>query len=116
MAIMQIEVNPESLWQSQTLILPGKETMRVNFELRYLPKTDLWYMSMTDVQSGKSYFRYVPLLATRSDYPTSLVEPFWHEGIGVILCLPLTDNPTTENPSKDNLNEFAIVWGDGNGE
>ena len=110
--VMQIETT-NSLWQSTTLILPGKVTKRVNFELRYLPKTGLWYMSMTDIQSGESYFRYVPLLASTMDEPNNLIEPFWHEGIGVMFCVPLLDNPSTLNPSEDNLGEFMLIWGDG---
>ena len=68
-------------------------------------------MSMTDVQSGESYFRYVPVLSSMPDNPNNLIEPFWHENIGVIICLPIVNNPTSPNPSEKNFDEFALIWG-----
>lgn len=113
---VEITTRPESLWQSSTIVLPFEnEPKRVNFELRYLSKTDLWYMSLTDVQSGEIYFTYVPLLASSTDGPNNLWEPFWYSRIGALVCFPIVDNPKTQNPSRDNLGEFTLMWSDGNG-
>lgn len=112
-----IEIKPmDSPYQSLSLNLEiGKKTKRVNFELRYMEKTDLWYVTLTDLQTDESYLRFVPLLASSKTQLNNLWEPFRHKGIGMLGCIPVVDNPSSENPSLNNLNEFAIVWGDGIG-
>jgi len=111
--MIQIEPIEDSLYQSIIVTLPiGDEGVRVDFELRYMEKTDLWYMTVTDLQTKESYLRYVPLIASYNGKLNNLWLPFSHKRIGDLVCVPLSDNPSTENPSKDNLSEFAIVWGD----
>lgn len=113
--IKQIVPIKDSLYQDLTLNLPiGKENLRVVLELRYLEKTDRWYMSLFDVQRNHTYLLNVPLLSSIAGGPNNLWEPFAHKFIGRIYCFPSSDNLKTENPSKENLSEFIILWSDGN--
>lgn len=91
----------------------GDKTKRVSLELRYLEKVDAWFMSLFDLQTEEAYFRNVPLLASYGDEWNNLWKPFAYKNIGVFACVPKTDTPSTENPSKNNLNEFWLIWGDG---
>ena len=114
MTYMQIIPQSDSLYQDIVLNLTiGKDTVRVIFELRYLEKTDRWYMSLFDMQKTKNYLLNVPLLSSKPGTMNNLWEPFTHKRLGILACYPGSDNVSTENPSKDNINEFIIVWSDG---
>jgi len=113
---MLVEPIEDSLYQAITMNLQiGEDTKRVSLELRYMEKTDLWYMSLYDLQTDEIYLSYVPLLASYGGKYNNLWKPFSYKEIGFLVCYPKSDSPTTENPSKDNLSEFEIVWGDGLG-
>ena len=43
----------------------------------------------------------------------NMISLYMHKDIGWFVCIPKIDNPSSEDPKKDNLNEFALVWGDG---
>lgn len=91
----------------------GKDSKRVALELRYEEITDRWYMTLTDIQTEECYFSMIPLLASYNNKMNNLWEPFAYKGIGILWCFPKNDNPSSENPSRNNINEFWIIWGDG---
>ena len=112
MNTLHIILDPSTLYQRQVLNLTVEgKTKRVIFETRYLEGTDKWYVSVFDAQTGSPYCTYVPLIASY-DIMVDLFEPFAHKRLGWLMCLALADSPSSENPSKDNLNEFGLVWGD----
>ena len=104
----------DSLYQAVMIDLQiGKNTKRVSLELRYMEKANVWFMSLFDLQTEEAYFRNIPLLASYGDRWNNLWKPFAYKNIGVFVCVPKTDSPSTENPSKSNLGEFWLIWGDG---
>ena len=112
MAVLQIMTTPSALYQQQVINLgSGDLSRRVIFELRYFYKTDKWYISMSDAQTGETICTCVPVIASYSFY-INLLEPYYHKGIGWIMCVPVVDEPSSENPGRNNLDEFALFWGD----
>ena len=108
----RINVEPSMLYQRQVLNLTVEgKTKRTIFELRYLYKTDKWYISLFDAQSGNPYCLYVPVIAS-DKLLDNLLEPFAHKRIGWMACIPLGDGPSTGNPTRYNWDEFGLVWGD----
>ena len=112
MKALQIIPESNSLYQRQIINLEvdGK-AKRVVFEFRYLYKTEKWYVSLFDAQTGNPICTYIPLIASY-EYFNDLFEPFSYKNIGWLVCFPIVDNPTSENPTQDNLSDFAILWGD----
>lgn len=105
-------LDDKTLYQRQIVNLPiGGMSKRIIFELRYLYATEMWYFSFFEAQSGKPICTYVPLI-TSYEAMNNLLEPFTHKGIGWLVCLPVVDEPSSVNPTMNNLSEFAIVWGD----
>lgn len=114
MNLLQINPIEDSLNQSITMnLVIGNSAKRVMFDLIYKDATDRWYMTLTDVQTKECYFSMVPIVSSRDGFMNDLWSPFAYKGIGKLWCLPKGDYTSTENPSKNNLNEFALIWGDG---
>ena len=112
MKIIQLNADPKTLYQAiEATVLIKNRQVRVRFELRFLEMLNKWFLSMFDSQTNKSYFRYVPVVFCKTSV-NNLVAPFHYKGLGIVVCASELDNPTTENPEKDNMNEFVLVWGD----
>lgn len=88
----------------------GKD-VRVRYELRYLDKVEKWFLSMFDVETGKSYFRYVPVIASYED-DNNLIAPFEYKGMSIVICVPAIDEPKSVNPVKEDFEQFFLVWSD----
>ena len=109
---MFIYVDPTIYYQRQIINFPiGDETKRVIFETRYLEATDKWYISLYNAQDGSPICLYIPVIATYEEHH-NLFEPYIHKRIGWLVCYCLVDDPSSENPSKDNMGEFGFFWGD----
>jgi len=112
MKIVLLNSNTEQLNQSIEYVIPvNGEQRRVYFEIRYLEATEKWYITMTDAETGESYFRYVPVVACYEE-GNDLILPFHYKDIGMVFCVSLVDSPESENPEKKDFNQFAVVWGD----
>lgn len=109
-----VSVDPKIRYQSIIMtISPNGEPYRFNFSLRYLNEAEMWFISIEDADSGKSYCQYVPLIASYDpENANNLLEPFKHKRIGCIFCIPIVNEPSSVDPGLDNLDEFAIIWGD----
>ena len=103
-------------WQIITLdvMLDGEE-LHAQVELRYLPAPDQWFFSIRDHASGELLVNMIPLICSY-EAPNDLLQPFRHlrsgRGLGTLLCLRATDDPSTPDPTEKNLKEFQLVWSD----
>ena len=103
-------------WQIITLdvMLDGEE-LHAQVELRYLPAPDQWFLSIRDHASGELLVNMIPLICSYGA-PNDLLQPFRHlrsgHGLGTLLCLRATDDPSTPDPTEKNLKEFQLVWSD----
>lgn len=108
-------ITPEKDYTSQSIILNltiGNTTKRCTLDLTYRDRTDKWYCSLTNMQTGEVYLMNVPILCSYGKVANNLWEPYWSKEIGMLCCFPIA--PTTTDPSKNNFDEFLLVWGDGN--
>ena len=103
-------------WQVFTidLTLDG-EDFHAQAELRCLPAPDCWVLSIRDHSTGELLVNMIPLICSCGE-ANDLLLPFRHlrggKGLGTLLCLRGTEEPSTPDPSKDNLTDFQIIWGD----
>ena len=112
MKIVLLNFDYKQLNQSIETVLPiNGEQRRVYIELRYLEATEKWYLTMVDAESGESYFRYVPVVACYNEL-NDLILPFSYKDIGMVFCVSMVDNPDSVNPEKEDMRQFAVVWGD----
>ena len=112
---IQIPLTSDS-WQVMTLdlFLDG-EAFHAQVEIRYLPAPDKWFVSIWDHATGELLVNMIPLICSRGG-PNDLLLPFRFLrgglGLGSLFCVRGTEEPSTPDPAKDNLEEFSIYWGD----
>ena len=103
-------------WQVFTLdvVLDG-EAFHAQVELRYLPAPDQWFMSIWDHAGSELLVNRISLICSYGSV-TDLLLPFRHlregKGLGSMICLKGTDEPSTADPTEKNLTEFQVLWGD----
>lgn len=103
-------------WQVMTLdVCIDGEEFHAQVELRYLPAANQWFVSIWDHSSGEMLLNMIPLICSYGEV-NDLLLPFRHlrsgKGLGSLLCLRGTDEPSTTDPAEGNLTEFQVVWGD----
>ena len=96
-------------------IAPDGVAMRAKVELRYLPAPDHWVVSIWDYAKDLLLINQIPLICSY-EAVNDLLEPFRYlrngDGLGSLFVLKNTDQPSTPDPSENNLNQFLILWGD----
>ena len=103
-------------WQVLTLDLEiDGEPFHVQAEIRYLPAPDRWFLSLRDHAAGELLVNMIPLICSYEEV-NDLLLPFRHlrdgKGLGSLLCLRGTDEPSTPDPTENNLTDFQLLWGD----
>ena len=98
-----------------TDLSPDATPLHARIEIRYLSAPDRWVITIFDNASSTLLANQVPLVCSRG-YPLDLLYPFRHlrggKGIGSLFVLRNTDSPDTEDPGKDNLTDFQMIYGD----
>ena len=103
-------------WQVMTLdvVIDGEE-FHAQAEIRYLPAPDQWVVSIWDHSSGELLVNMIPLICSYGEV-NDLLLPFRHlrggKGLGSLIRLRGTDEPSTQDPTGTNLNEFQLIWTD----
>ena len=94
---------------------PDGHAFQAKVELRYLSGPDQWVLSLADAVSGEIYVNQIPVICSFEDL-NDLLFPFrWlfrGNGIGSLFCVKAVDSPASQDPGRDNLNEFYLIWGD----
>lgn len=103
-------------WQVMTLdlVIDG-EPFQAQVELRYLPAPDQWAVSIRDHAGGELLVNMIPLVCSYGEV-NDLLAPFRHlrdgKGLGSLICLRGTDEPSTPDPAGGTLTEFQVVLSD----
>ena len=91
------------------------EPLQAQVEIRYLPAPDQWFFSLWDHATGELLVNMSPLICSRGEV-NDLLLPFRHlrngKGLGSLLCLKGTDEPSSPDPSEKNLEEFQVLFCD----
>ena len=94
---------------------PDGHAFQAKVDLQYLPAPDLWILSIADAITGQAYVPNIPVICSWEEI-NDLLFPFRFlfqgSGIGSLFCLKATESPSSQNPSRGNLNEFQLIWGD----
>lgn len=89
--------------------------LHARMEIRYLSAPDWWVITIWDNAASTLLANQVPLVCSQT-FPLDLLYPFRclreGKGIGSLFVLRNTDNPSTPDPSGNNLTEFKILYGD----
>ena len=99
---------------AQDMAIDGT-TFRARIEIRYLPAPDIWVLSVWNDASGELLVNQIPVICSYGQI-NDLFYPFRHlrggAGLGSLFVLRNTDEPSTADPTKTNLTEFQILFGD----
>ena len=94
------------------VILDG-EPLQAQVEIRYLPAPDQWFFSLRDHATGELLVNMIPLICSRGEV-NDLLLPFRHlrggKGIGTLICLKAGEETAKQDPARDNLKEFELIW------
>ena len=94
---------------------PDGTAFQARLELRYLPGADRWTLSISDAVTGELHVNQIPVVCSYEQV-NDLLFPFRYlfggSGIGSLFCLKAVDSPSTQDPSRENLHEFTLIWGD----
>ncbi len=106
----------EDPWQELLLpVSPDGNAFTARLSLRRLPAAGKWFLSLSDASTGEQLVNQIPLICSYG-YINDLFRSFRHlyrgRGIGSLTVIRAVDKPSTEDPGRDNLNEFRIVWSD----
>ena len=106
----------EDLWQSFTLTLSiNGDLFYARVEVRYLPAPAVWVLSVWDHVTGELLVNMVKLVCSYV-HLNDLMLPFAGRrdgaGMGSLFVIRRVDAPATPDPSKGNLTEFRVLWGD----
>ena len=103
-------------WQVMTLDVElDGVAFHAQVEIRYLPATGQWFLSIWDHSSSELLVNMIPLICSYGE-PNDLLLPFRYlrdgKGLGSLFCLRGTEEPETQDPGKDNLTDFVLLWSD----
>ena len=103
-------------WQIHYLPSPLAEvSFSARLDIRCLPAAAGWFLSLSDATTGQRYVNQIPLICSHTDL-NDLFAPFRHRfhgaGLGTLVCLKAAESPTTPDPTRENLDEFMLFWGD----
>lgn len=87
------------------------EPFHAQVEVRYLPAPERWYVSIWDHSSSELLVNMIPLICSYGKV-NDLLLPFRRlregRGLGFLICLRATDDPSTPDPIGKNLNERLL--------
>ena len=110
--MMELKIDPTNKNQSIiTTITVDNEARRVRFDIVYKEYVDKWYVSLYDVLKEEFLCTNIPLISSY-ELINDLFKPYHYKHIGMLICFPAVDEPETEDPSEDNLDEFHVCWGE----
>ena len=111
--ILQTTDDPHQVFYLPTS--PDGHAFQAKLDLQYLPAPGLWILSIADAITGQVYVPNIPVICSWEEI-NDLLFPFRFlfpgSGIGSLFCLKATESPSSQNPSRGNLNEFQLIWGD----
>lgn len=96
------------------VVLDGS-ALHARVEIRYMSALDQWVISIWDNATSVLLVNQVPLICSYGEL-NDLLLPFRYirdgAGVGSLLVLRNTDEPSTINPAEGNLTEFQVLFGD----
>ena len=112
MTPVEINFSPTTLYQSVVLnIEPDGNPLRLEVELRYLEYVDKWFFSVFDMETGDSYCRYLPVVAS-CNAMVDLLGPIEYKNLGSFFCISNSGDDTVTGPTKDTLGDYTFIWSD----
>ena len=102
--------------QSFTLTLSiNGESFYARMEVRYLPASDCWVLSIWNQATGELLINMIPLICSYGRI-NDLLALFSFlrngQGLGSLFVLRNVDHPSTPDPARNNISEFQVLWGD----
>ena len=115
MDYMILPVTPDPYQVLYLPVAPDGSAFLAKVELRWLGAPGRWFLSISDAVNGEIYVNQIPLICSRGELNDLLLPFRWRfqgKGIGSLFCLRSGKNPAGEDPGRDNLGEYMILWGD----
>lgn len=116
---MAWNIVPLDTWGDQEIYVTvdvSGENIPLRLRVRYNTESECWIMSVSDGISNQMLADSIPLV-TGNGQMINILRQHDYLGIGEARVIPVSDKTRTEIPRFDNLEtEFALVWGDADGQ
>jgi len=111
--ILPLTTDPRQVFTLDMTI--DDDPLQARVEVRYFPAPDKWMVSIWDHSSGEMLVNMIPLVCSYG-LVNDLLLPFRYKrggkGLGTLFVLRSVDAPDTDNPAKETLSQFNVLWGD----
>ena len=115
MYYMQLPTTDDARQTIYLPVSPDGTSFMARIELRYLPAPGKWFLSISDAYTGKLYANQIPVICSYETLNDLLIPFRWlfqGSGLGSFFCVKAVDSPATPDPSRENLTDFILLWGD----
>lgn len=99
--------------QTFTLAMnPNGNSVLLKVRLIYREYVKKWFATISDTTTGENLLTNFPLVSSEKENLNDLLKQIAYKRIGSIICFPVIDQTSTQDPEEHNLGEFEVLWGD----
>ena len=110
---IMLNVDNEVVDQIMTLpITPNGNRVQLRIRIEYRPYVGKYFASVWDAISGEAKLLNFPIVASEEGALNDLLKIIAYKEIGAMVCYPILNETTQEDPTEDTLEEYELLWGD----
>lgn len=111
----QIMLNIDSSVIDQIMtipVTPNGNRVQLRIRVEYRPYVGKYFASVWDAISGEPKLLNFPVVASEAGALNDLLKVIAYKELGAMICYPILNETTQEDPTEETLDEYELLWGD----